>query len=59
MNLCANDGQRLFDACLLGVFAIGAFGTIVGAAYSIYLLGWWGILGFVTFFLFLPVQVTN
>ncbi|XP_067948420.1 ATP-binding cassette sub-family C member 5-like [Watersipora subatra] len=57
VNLCANDGQRLFDATMLGVFSLGALTSIIGAAYSIYLLGAWGILGFVTFFSFLPVQV--
>ena len=57
MNLCSNDGQRIFDACVFGVLAVGALGSLAGAAYSIYLLGWWGIVGFVTFFLFMPVQV--
>ena len=57
MNLCANDGQRLYDACMMGVFALGGIASVAGAGYAVYLLGAWGILGFVVFFLFLPIQV--
>ncbi|KAF6016862.1 ABCC5 [Bugula neritina] len=57
INLCANDGQRIFDACLSGVFSLGAFISLVGAAYSVYLLGLWGLLGFGVFFLSLPLKI--
>lgn len=58
VNLCANDGQRLFDACMLGVFALAGIASVGGAAYSIFLLGAWGILGFAIFFLFIPIQAS-
>ncbi|KAF6040457.1 ABCC5 [Bugula neritina] len=61
VNLCANDGQRLFEAAILGVFTIGSIGSLGGALYAIHLLGAWGILGFSVFFMFIPIQcaVTN
>jgi len=55
--LCANDGQRLFEAAILGVFTIGSIGSLGGALYAIHLLGAWGILGFSVFFMFIPIQV--
>jgi len=55
--LCANDGQRLFEAAILGVFTIGSIGSLGGALYAIHLLGAWGVLGFSVFFMFIPIQV--
>ena len=57
VNLCANDGQRLFDVWVMGAFAVSGVAALVGSGYAVYLLGWWGLLGFFIFFLFLPLQV--
>lgn len=42
---------------MMGVFALGGLASVAGAGYAVYLLGAWGVLGFVVFFLFLPIQV--
>lgn len=57
VNMCANDSYKLFYACLMGVFVLSSLASLVGTAYSIYLLGWWGILGMGIFLVSAPVQV--
>jgi len=57
INLCANDGDRLLYLCRDSVAVTGMVGCICGVVYSMFLLGPWGLLGFVVFFLFFPIQV--
>jgi len=57
VNLCSNDGQRIYEAVLNAPFILSAIPAIFAAAYAVYLLGWWGIFGFAIFFAFTPIQV--
>lgn len=59
MNLCANDGQRLYEALLHAAFAVSAIPVIGASIYAVHLLGPWGIFGFVVFFAFIPFQVST
>jgi len=59
VNLCANDGQRLYDAIQHGPFLFSVLPVIGATVYAGYLLGPWGIFGFVIFFAFIPFQVSN
>ncbi|KAF6041457.1 hypothetical protein EB796_000239 [Bugula neritina] len=43
VNLCANDGQRIFDCILFSVYVFGSVPVVGVAVYSVYLLGIWGI----------------
>ncbi|XP_077988244.1 ATP-binding cassette sub-family C member 5-like [Glandiceps talaboti] len=58
VNLCGNDGQRIFDACQFGPYIIAgpllAVGVIV---ISVVFLGWWALIGSLVFILFYPFQV--
>ncbi|XP_006823925.1 ATP-binding cassette sub-family C member 5-like [Saccoglossus kowalevskii] len=58
VNLCANDGQRIFDACQFGPFVVAGpllgIGVIVLA--TVY-MGIWGFMGSLVFIIFYPVQV--
>ncbi|KAF6025479.1 ABCC5 [Bugula neritina] len=56
VNLCANDGQRLYEALLHAAFAVSAIPVIGASIYAVHLLGPWGIFGFVVFFAFIPFQ---
>ncbi|KAF6027749.1 hypothetical protein EB796_013938 [Bugula neritina] len=57
VTLCANDGQRVYDALRMSVHIFGGLPPIIGAVYSVYLLGPWGLFGYVIFFGFFPIQV--
>ncbi|XP_077981991.1 ATP-binding cassette sub-family C member 5-like [Glandiceps talaboti] len=58
VNLCANDGQRIFDACQFGGFIFA--GPLLGIAIVILasaFLRAWGLLGSIVFVLFYPCQL--
>lgn len=58
VNICSNDGQRLFDACAIGPLLFG--GPIVllyGTVYSAFLIGPWALIGSATFIAFYPFMV--
>lgn len=59
MNLCANDGQRIYDAITYSSFLFSLIPTIGAAVYSGFLLGVWGLVGFAIFFGFVPIQVSE
>ncbi|XP_077987901.1 ATP-binding cassette sub-family C member 5-like [Glandiceps talaboti] len=57
VNLCANDGQRIFDVCQFGVFIVA--GPLLGIGIIILsgvYMGVWGLIGSMVFILFYPVQ---
>ncbi|XP_070538168.1 ATP-binding cassette sub-family C member 5-like [Ptychodera flava] len=58
VNLCGNDGQRIFDACQFGPYIIAgpllAVGVIV---ISVVFIGWWALVGSFVFVLFYPFQL--
>ncbi|XP_078614374.1 ATP-binding cassette sub-family C member 5-like [Branchiostoma floridae x Branchiostoma japonicum] len=57
VNLCANDGQRLFDATSLFVLLFGApFVFLLGLCYTVYLIGPAAVLGCSIFILYYPFQ---
>ncbi|XP_066266532.1 ATP-binding cassette sub-family C member 5-like [Branchiostoma lanceolatum] len=57
VNLCANDGQRLFDATSLFVLLFGApFVFLLGLCYTVYLIGPAAVLGCSVFILYYPFQ---
>jgi len=58
VSLCANDGQRLYDAVQFGPFVFSAIPVIGATVYAGYLLGPWGIFGFFIFFAFIFFQVS-
>ncbi|XP_070538074.1 ATP-binding cassette sub-family C member 5-like [Ptychodera flava] len=58
VNLCANDGQRIFDACQFGSFIVA--GPLLGLGIIILasaFLGGWGLLGSLVFIFFYPCQL--
>jgi len=59
VSLCANDGQRLYDAVQYGPFVFSVIPVIGATVYAGYLLGPWGIFGFVIFFAFIFFQVSG
>ncbi|XP_066266540.1 ATP-binding cassette sub-family C member 5-like isoform X4 [Branchiostoma lanceolatum] len=57
VNLCANDGQRLFEATLFVIFMCQApLGFVLGLSYSVYLIGPVSLLGCSIIVLFYPFQ---
>ncbi|XP_019620313.1 PREDICTED: multidrug resistance-associated protein 5-like [Branchiostoma belcheri] len=57
VNLCANDGQRLFDATSFFILMCGAPAIfILGFCYTLYLIGPASLLGCSMFILFYPFQ---
>lgn len=57
VNMCSNDGQRLYEAFIFGSLSFAGVPAIGGAIYTISLVGLWGMLGFGIFFLFIGIQV--
>ncbi|CAC5405400.1 ABCC5 [Mytilus coruscus] len=55
VNICSNDGQRLFDACAIGPLLFGGPVVLVyGTIYTVFLIGPWALVGSATFLAFYP-----
>lgn len=55
VNLCSNDGQRLFEACAIGPLLIcGPVVLLYGVVYTAYLIGPWALVGSATYITFYP-----
>ncbi|XP_069104067.1 ATP-binding cassette sub-family C member 5-like isoform X2 [Argopecten irradians] len=55
VNLCSNDGQRLFEAAAIGPLLIGGPVVLVyGIVYTVFLIGPWALVGSATYLLFYP-----
>ncbi|XP_033760188.1 LOW QUALITY PROTEIN: multidrug resistance-associated protein 5-like [Pecten maximus] len=55
VNLCSNDGQRLFEAAAIGPLLFG--GPVVllyGIVYTVFLIGPWALVGSATYLMFYP-----
>lgn len=57
MNVCANDGQRLFDAITFApLVLVGPFVLVGGLIYLLKVIGWPSLSGILIFFIFDVVQ---
>uniref|UniRef100_A0A8C4M9Q0 ATP-binding cassette sub-family C member 5 n=1 Tax=Equus asinus asinus TaxID=83772 RepID=A0A8C4M9Q0_EQUAS len=60
INLCSNDGQRMFEAAAVGsLLAGGPVVAILGMIYNVIILGPTGFLGSAVFILFYPAMVSK
>uniref|UniRef100_A0A8C3YJJ1 ATP-binding cassette sub-family C member 5 n=1 Tax=Catagonus wagneri TaxID=51154 RepID=A0A8C3YJJ1_9CETA len=58
INLCSNDGQRMFEAAAVGsLLAGGPIIAILGMVYNVIILGPTGFLGSAVFILFYPAMM--
>ncbi|XP_062861185.1 multidrug resistance-associated protein 5 [Trichomycterus rosablanca] len=58
MNMCSNDGQRMFEAAAMGsLLAGGPLVAILGMAYNLSVLGPTSLLGSAVFILFYPTMM--
>lgn len=60
MNICSNDGQRLYDAFAIGPLLIG--GPVIlmyGIIYTAFLIGPWALVGSATYLSFYPFMVNT
>ncbi|XP_017536075.1 ATP-binding cassette sub-family C member 5 isoform X1 [Manis javanica] len=58
INLCSNDGQRMFEAAAVGsLLAGGPIVAILGMIYNVIILGPTGFLGSAVFILFYPAMM--
>jgi len=58
VNLCSNDGQRMFEAAAMGsLLAGGPVVAILGMIYNVLILGPTGFLGSAIFILFYPAMM--
>ena len=58
VNLLTNDGQRLAETIMfMAVLITTPYFLIVVCVVSCLIIGWTGVLGVLTFLLFVPVQV--
>ncbi|XP_054985696.1 ATP-binding cassette sub-family C member 5 isoform X2 [Sorex araneus] len=58
INLCSNDGQRMFEAAAVGsLLAGGPVVAILGMVYNVIILGPTGFLGSAVFILFYPAMM--
>ncbi|KAJ7324685.1 hypothetical protein JRQ81_017705 [Phrynocephalus forsythii] len=58
INVCSNDGQRMFEAAAVGsLLAGGPLVAILGMVYSVVILGPTGFLGSAVFVLFYPAMM--
>ncbi|XP_054556383.1 ATP-binding cassette sub-family C member 5 isoform X2 [Talpa occidentalis] len=58
INLCSNDGQRMFEAAAVGsLLAGGPVVAILGMIYNVIILGPTGFLGSAVFILFYPAMM--
>ncbi|KAK3096260.1 hypothetical protein FSP39_025059 [Pinctada imbricata] len=59
VNICSNDGQRLFEVFAIGPLLIGGpFILILGIVYTIFLIGPWALVGSATYLAFYPFMAT-
>ena len=57
MNVCANDGQRLFDAVTFApLVLVGPFVLVGGLIYLLKVIGWPSLAGIGVFFIFDVIQ---
>lgn len=60
VNMCSNDGQRMFEAAAVGsLLAGGPLVAVLGVAYNLFILGPTSLLGSAVFILFYPTMVSN
>lgn len=60
INICSNDGQRMFEAAAVGsLLAGGPVVAILGMIYNVIILGPTGFLGSAVFILFYPAMVSE
>ncbi|XP_056005289.1 ATP-binding cassette sub-family C member 5-like [Ostrea edulis] len=55
VNICSNDGQRLYEAFAIGPLLIG--GPVIllyGIIYTVFLIGPWALVGSATYLMFYP-----
>ncbi|KYO47194.1 hypothetical protein Y1Q_0002206 [Alligator mississippiensis] len=58
INMCSNDGQRMFEAAAVGsLLAGGPIVAILGMVYNVIILGPTGFLGSAVFILFYPAMM--
>lgn len=58
INICSNDGQRLYEAVSVGpLLAGGPLVALLGLSYTAYFLGPTALLGSTVFVLFYPTMV--
>ncbi|XP_063772646.1 ATP-binding cassette sub-family C member 5 isoform X1 [Pseudophryne corroboree] len=58
INVCSNDGQRMFEAAAVGsLLAGGPIVAVLGMVYNVYILGPTGFLGSAVFILFYPAMM--
>ena len=58
VNMCTNDGQRLYEVLANGPFIVG--GPVVflaGSIYLVFLMGVWAFVGIGTFIVFFILMV--
>lgn len=59
VNMCSSDGQRVFDAAVVGsLLAGGPLVAVLGVAYNLFVLGPTSLLGSAVFILFYPTMVS-
>lgn len=58
--MCSSDGQRMFDAAVVGsLLAGGPLVAVLGVAYNLFVLGPTSLLGSAVFILFYPAMVSS
>ncbi|XP_072048676.1 ATP-binding cassette sub-family C member 5-like [Amphiura filiformis] len=58
INLCTNDGQRVFDLCRsLPMGIVGIFICVLSLIASYVILGWTAVLGTTSYIVFYPLQM--
>lgn len=58
VNICSNDGQRLYEAVSVGaLLAGGPLVAVLGLSYTAYFLGPTALVGSTVFILFYPAMV--
>lgn len=59
INMCSNDGQRMFEAAVVGsLLAGGPLVAVLGMVYNLFILGPTSLLGSAVFILFYPAMVS-
>lgn len=57
VNMCTNDGQRLYEVLANGPFIVGGpVVFIAGSVYLVYLIGLWGLVGVGTYIVFFVIM---